>query len=46
MIVVVNATPLIALALIDRLNLLQRLFDDVLVPFAVYQEVLADEHKP
>jgi predicted nucleic acid-binding protein len=29
---IVNATPLIALALIDRLELLQALFDEVVVP--------------
>ena len=37
---IVNATPLIALALIDRLHLLQELFDEVIVPAAVYDEVV------
>ena len=37
--VVVNATPLIALSLINRLELLRQLFDRVIVPTAVYQEV-------
>lgn len=37
--VVVNATPLIALSLINRLELLHQLFDPVIVPTAVYQEV-------
>lgn len=37
--VVVNATPLIALSLINRLELLHQLFDRVIVPTAVYQEV-------
>lgn len=37
--VVVNATPLIALALLDRLELLQEMFDEVLVPNTVYEEV-------
>jgi len=46
MIVVVDATPLIALAIIDQLVLLQRLFADVLVPSAVYKEVLAGTDKP
>ncbi len=36
---VVNATPLIALARVDQLALLNQLFDEVLVPPAVYQEV-------
>ncbi len=39
--VVCNAGPLIALALLDRVNLLPALFRRVLVPQAVYLEVLA-----
>lgn len=38
--VVVNATPLIALSLIDRLDLLHQLFDEVLVRTMVYEEVV------
>jgi predicted nucleic acid-binding protein len=38
--VVVNATPLIGLALINRLDLLPALFDEVVVPRAVYEEVV------
>ena len=38
--VVVNATPLIALSLIDQLELLNQLFDEVIVPSGVYQEVV------
>ena len=38
--VVVDATPLIALSLINRLDLLRQLFSEVLVPRAVYQEVV------
>jgi predicted nucleic acid-binding protein len=37
---VVNATPLIALAVIDRLDLLRSLFDRVIVPAEVYDEVV------
>lgn len=39
---IVNATPLIALAIIDRLNLLRALFDQVIVPTAVYDEVVVE----
>jgi len=38
---IVNASPLIALSLIDRLRLLRDLFDEVIVPSAVYEEVVA-----
>jgi predicted nucleic acid-binding protein len=37
--VVVNATPLIALAFLGRLELLREMFDEILVPAAVYEEV-------
>ncbi|SNB61829.1 DUF3368 domain-containing protein [Thermoflexus hugenholtzii] len=39
--VVVDSTPLIALSFIGRLDLLKALFDEVLVPASVYQEVVA-----
>lgn len=38
--VVVNATPLIALSLIDRLELLRTMFDEVIIPTEVYDEVV------
>jgi len=37
---IVNATPLISLAVIKRLYLLKEIFDAVLVPDAVYREVV------
>lgn len=37
--VVANATPLIALGLLDRLDLLRQMFDEVFVPTTVYEEV-------
>lgn len=37
---IVNATPLIALALLDRLSLLPQLFSEIIAPQAVYQEVV------
>lgn len=40
MIVVSNATPLIALAKIDQLLLLQSLFNTIHIPQAVYEEVV------
>jgi len=39
--VVINATPVISLALINRLELLRRLYGEVLIPPAVRAEVLA-----
>jgi predicted nucleic acid-binding protein len=41
MIVVLNATPLISLASIGQLSLLQTLFGDVFIPQAVYTEIKA-----
>ena len=41
---VVNATPLIALSIIDRLDLLPLLFGEVLTPSAVYAEVVTSGH--
>jgi predicted nucleic acid-binding protein len=41
--VVVNATPLIALSLVNRLDLLHHLFDEVLAPPAVYEEITAKD---
>lgn len=39
MIVVSDASPIIALSLIEQLNLLNELYDDVEVPEAVYREI-------
>lgn len=36
---IVNATPLIALALVDQLDLLPQIFGEITVPTAVYNEV-------
>lgn len=40
MIVVSNTSPLINLALIGQLNLLQQLYDQVVIPQAVYDEIV------
>jgi predicted nucleic acid-binding protein len=37
---IVNATPLIALALVDQLDLLPRIFGEIIVPTTVYDEVV------
>ena len=41
MIVVSDAGPLIALAKVDRLNVLQELSDEVYAPLAVHRELFA-----
>jgi predicted nucleic acid-binding protein len=41
--VVSNASPLINLARIGQLSLLPRIFSRVLIPEAVWQEVVVDE---
>jgi len=38
---IVNSTPLIALSLIGRFSLLKAIFDEVIVPAAVYDEVVS-----
>lgn len=43
MIVVSDTTPLISLLKIGRLDLLEKLFGNVLIPQAVYEELIVDE---
>ncbi|MFC1834111.1 hypothetical protein ACFL2Q_05170 [Thermodesulfobacteriota bacterium] len=38
--VVSNTGPMIALTLVDRLDLFQYIFDEVLIPEAVHNEIL------
>ncbi len=45
MIIISDSSPLISLAIINKLNLLNVLFTDVFVPYAVYNEVTL-ENKP
>lgn len=45
MIVVADATPLIALARIEQLDLLLKLFNHILIPQAVYDEVVTNAAK-
>lgn len=44
MIVVSNATPLIGLASINRFDLLQKLFGEIIISQAVYDEVVVTGH--
>jgi predicted nucleic acid-binding protein len=41
MIIVANTTPIISLASIGRLDILEKLFGNVMIPEAVYQEIKA-----
>ena len=43
MIVVSDTTPLISLLKINRLDLLEKLFGEVLIPSAVFNELTTDE---
>lgn len=45
MIVVSDASPLIALSSVDRLNLMQLLFGTVIIPVSVHDEVMATTAK-
>ena len=45
--IIVNSTPIIALSLINQLDLLNQLFHEVIISWAVYQEiVIAGDNKP
>lgn len=44
-VVIVNSTPIISLALINQLELLQHLYGEVLIPPAVHADVLAGGSK-
>jgi len=45
LIIVSDSSPLIALAIIGKLNLLEKLYEEIVVPFAVYKEV-TEKEKP
>lgn len=44
--VITNTTPILSLLKIDKLGLLGELYGEVIVPFAVFQEIEAGKHKP
>jgi predicted nucleic acid-binding protein len=46
MIVVSDASPLISFAAIGRLHLLQSIFGSVIIPQAVFDEIVAGERRP
>lgn len=43
--VIVNTTPIIALAEIDRLDLLHKLYGEITIPNAVFEEILSEPAK-
>lgn len=43
--IVSNTTPLISLMKISRLEILQKIYSEIIVPDAVYEEVEAGKHK-
>ena len=42
MVVISNSSPLINLSIIGRLNLLERKFSEIIIPEAVWREVVVD----
>ncbi len=44
--VITNTTPILSLLKIDKLSLLKELYGEVVIPFAVFQEIEAGRHKP
>jgi len=40
--VVVDASPLIALSIVGKLDLLKKIFDEIYIPEKIYQEVVVE----
>ena len=45
-IVIADAGPIISLAIVDKLHIFDRIFDDIKIPNAVWEEITRDESKP
>ncbi|MBN1769561.1 MAG: hypothetical protein JXR50_02815 [Prolixibacteraceae bacterium] len=45
-IVIADAGPIISLAIVDKLDILSKIFDEVKIANAVWKEITIDESKP
>jgi predicted nucleic acid-binding protein len=45
LIIVADASPLISLAIINKLHLLDEIFEEIIVPFSVYTEIIKTDKK-
>ncbi len=45
-IIIADTGPIISLALVDKLNILNELFDEVKIAKAVWEELTSDKNKP
>ena len=45
MIIIADSSPLISLAIISKLHLLDNIFQDIIVPFSVYEEIAQTDKK-
>jgi predicted nucleic acid-binding protein len=44
--VIADSGPIFSLALIDKLGILNELFDEISIPTAVWNEITSDKSKP
>ncbi|MCX6277468.1 MAG: hypothetical protein NT004_05165 [Bacteroidetes bacterium] len=44
--VIADSGPIFSLALIDKLDILTTLFEDIKIPYAVWNEITYDKTKP
>ncbi|TGK64922.1 DUF3368 domain-containing protein [Leptospira kanakyensis] len=45
MIIIADSSPLISLAIINKLHLLNKIFQEIIVPFSVYEEIAQTDKK-